>query len=220
MDDGESPQQLMQRMQRCRTAVDGKKDAFVIDLNPSRTLRMVYEYTATISEIDKKSQIDYFKEFFSLMPIVYCRDNKMVDCEKDLNKIFQEASDRYYNCFGKASLIQRLPENMIEMLSSVVFSNGECTNKKERYTEGIDKGKSFKRKSNCYNVDENEKDDEAEREKETQEKTAKQKLIAVLQSICWAAALSGCQFSRYEEIFSYLEKNPILKREYDRLLFD
>ena len=216
MDDGESPQQLMQRMFRCRTAVGGKTGAFVIDLNPARTLRMVYEYTSTLASIDGISQRDYFKKWFDLMPVVYCEENKMVDCSGDLDKIFQAACSKYYDCFGKGSLIKEMPESVMSVLDGFTFSDGK-NNKKEQYAEGIDKGKSFKKGKSGHSGGSgtNEKYDE-----ETREQMARKKMIAIFQSIAWASVLTGGKLNSYQEIFQALDNNPDLKREYDKLLFD
>ena len=212
MDDTESPQQIMQRMFRCRTATKGKKEAFVIDLNPTRTFKMIYEYTATLAEIDKEDQISYFKKFFKLMPIVYCKDNKFIDVEKDIVKIFQEASSKYYDCFGKASLINDIPDSVAVFLNNIKFNR---KGSKSKYTEGIDKGKTVKKNDK---IDGESKKEDVDNDVDNTV-TVKEKIISILQSLCWASVLSGCKFNRYDEIFEYLDKNPNLKCEYDKLLF-
>lgn len=106
MNDGESPQELIQRMYRCRTATKTKKDAYVIDLNPARTFRMVFEYTATLAEVDNANQIDYFKKFFDCNPIVYNDGAVFVDIDTEMSQIFTDAGNRYFNYFGKLSLLK------------------------------------------------------------------------------------------------------------------
>jgi superfamily II DNA or RNA helicase len=224
MDDGNSPQQLMQRMFRCRTAAEGKKDAFVIDLNPARTFKMVYDYASTLAHTDSVSQMEYFKKFFALMPIVYCKDNRMIDCSKDLNKIFNDAAYSHYNCFGKKSLILDIPDDLkaeLAKLAKTIMIGGKSSKKSEKYIDGIEKGKSFVKEGDGNNKHSEDDDHNEEVEDDENIELLSQKMfLNILQSICWASALCGCKFDRYEEIFEYLDEHPDLKREYDKLLFD
>ena len=223
MNDGESPQELMQRMFRCRTATKDKRDAYVIDLNPSRTFRMVYEYTTTLAEVDQKTQLEYFKRFFDCVSIVYNDGAKFVDVNKEMEDIFQQAGERYLNYFGKLTLLKNdeLSAETVQELEAVYFENGEDD---ATYKEGIKKGKtSHKDKTDNDDDEDTDKDkkdagDETDAEKRRRE--LRLKMLAIMDSLTWASVFTDCQYDRYDEIFNALAGDTKRKQEYDKLIFN
>jgi superfamily II DNA or RNA helicase/tRNA1(Val) A37 N6-methylase TrmN6 len=227
MNDGESPQDLMQRMLRGRTAKDGKKDAFIIDLNPSRAFRMVYEYCSTIAEERDMSHIDVFKEYFDLVPVAYNNGNELVDVKEELNDIFEKAAIRYYDFFNRKDIINdELNENIIKMLNEIEVGELDKFDNKEQYENGGGtKGKTEKgSKNNGGSSTEESEEQNEEKNEEKKEKDrlqdAKEKLFMIIRSICWASIFCGCKFDTYTEIFKSLEQEKESWSMYNKFVYD
>lgn len=106
LDDGQAPETYFQTVFRCQSPDKSrrKENCYVIDFNPQRCLRMVYEFAAVTAKKEQSTQ-QALREFLEFASILDHSDNKPV--EVDVNRILNMMSETggYAELFGSQIML-------------------------------------------------------------------------------------------------------------------
>tara|TARA_Y100000310_G_C20698245_1_gene827250 strand:- start:1483 stop:5340 length:3858 start_codon:yes stop_codon:yes gene_type:complete len=216
LNDGEAAQPLIQKMMRCRTPAEGKTDAYILDMNPARSINILYEQVLVESSNKKMDPLKLFEKYwYDLYDVTY-HDGELVNNTKEIENLFLEASYNYNNNFGRRNFITNLTLGFINYVSDIKIKIEKNKKNKKAADHGIIKGKNYNRDGD----NNKNKAGEVESEEKRREREALEKFENILNNISWASVLCRCKYNDYNGIFKYLDKNPQIKALYDELIYE
>jgi len=208
MNDWKSLPEWLQASQRGRTAMDDKDECFVVDLNPSRGYRMLYEHIEEIARTKNENVTKIIKEFLVCAPIFENCANSLELKEVDFEHFKQgliESNDLDGNFFNMSLINTQEIKNYENKLTKL--GNLENVGFGYKLTQV-----NTSSPASCKNY-------------KTKQKSASKKSIKKLTDICIRNTefLLGrihvlCTSTRFKEddmhsIFEYLDKNEEQRKE-------
>ena len=143
MNDWASVDKYVQASFRCQSPRVGKKNCFVLDLNPARSFELIWEYNHIISKYNGKSTEETLREWFNCVNVFNRVDGGFEDIDFDkfnseYMKILVEKPRFNYTSAIYSDKLELVRDKLI----GVGITAGKGSDKKKLDDDGIDKGKS------------------------------------------------------------------------------
>lgn len=147
MNDWQSLDKYIQASFRCQTPRIGKLDSFVLDLNPSRSFEMIYEYNNILSRFGKNSMENTLKEWFECVNVFNRVDGgfEKIDVDEFNQKYIRILSERPRFNYNIVIYNDKL-ELVRDQLINIGITAGKSSDKEKINEDGIEKGKNTVKK--------------------------------------------------------------------------
>lgn len=149
MNDWRSVDKYVQASFRCQSPREGKNNCWVLDFNAARSFELMWEYQNIISKNNDKSLTENVKEWVECVNIFNRIEGEMIKVDLDgFNNEYNKAVlERPRFNYQSVILQDKLRhDNIIKALMIIGIKGGSSSSDKDLNDDGIDKGKSKKRK--------------------------------------------------------------------------
>jgi len=145
MNDWCSVDKYIQASFRCQSPRNGKNDCFVVDLNPTRSFEMIYEYNNIISRFNGKSMEQTLIDWFECVNVFNRVDGEFlkIDVDRFNQEYFKSLAEKIRFNYNSVIYSNKL-ELVRDKLLNIGITHGKNSEKKELNPDGTPKGKNVK----------------------------------------------------------------------------